>query len=201
MKTHIAWIPVAAAVAILPLHGVGEEKPCLEGRVVTHASAQPDGKIEQIALELLLQKHAPELSEIEKGALSSAVSRLESAKREPVSTPCTDLGVSIAPIDEAVRRHIEPRIEGGLAVTGVTADGLLSFWGVEQHDLIVSANGKPLHNARALQEVLDGAVEGTKPVLLEVIVQGNRRTLNLLPLRNQEKLKAGAPRFWQFAGC
>ena len=105
MKTHIAWIPVAAAVAILPLHGVGEEKPCLEGRVVTHASAQPDGKIEQIALELLLQKHAPELSEIEKGALSSAVSRLESAKREPVAAD--RLGIFYADLIPVLIRAVQ----------------------------------------------------------------------------------------------
>lgn len=79
--------------------------------------------------------------------------------------------------------------------------GVLSFWGVGPHDLIVATNGQPIHNALASQDVLDGAVEENKPVLLDVIAKGNRRTINLLPLRDRARLKKGAPRFWQFRGC
>lgn len=218
MKTSIKWIPVVALVSTFSLPAEeasvkaealsSEAEPistrCGEVKAIaadfaSNRALEPVS--ESVVLEHVLNKHGEEMSVLEKSVMSVVISRLEGSSLETGGEECSDLGVSVAPIDEATRRLIQPEIQGGLRVTGATLGGVLSFWGVGEDDLIVSTNGKALHNARALQDVLDGAIEKNQPVLLEVIAQGNRRTINLLPLRNVEKLKPGAPRFWQMRGC
>ena len=160
-----------------------------------------DAELEAVALEQLLKNHGGAMSDIEKSTLSSVIGRLEEQAKQSQGVKNTALGVSVPPLAEPTRRLIQPEIKGGLRVTEADHGGVLSFWGVGPHDLIVATNGQPIHNAQALQDVLDGAVKENKPVLLDVIAKGDRRTINLLPLRDRARLKKGAPRFWQFRGC
>lgn len=203
MKSSIGLISLVALVITPALQAKDtvqvspESSRCLNTSIQIPAPAE----LESVALELILQNHAANLSDREKSALTAAIGRLENKKEKSEGIPCKDLGVSIAPLEESARRLVQPEIQGGLRVTEADGRGLLSFWGVGPHDLIVAANGKALHNAKALQDALDGAVENQKPVLLDVIANGNRRTINLSPLRKEQLKKAQGMRFWQFRGC
>lgn len=203
MKSSIGLISLVALVITPALHAKDaveaspESRRCANTTIQTPAPAE----LESVALELILQNHAANLSEHEKSALTAAIGRLENKNEKSEGIPCKDLGVSIAPLEESARRLVQPEIQGGLRVTEADGRGLLSFWGVGPHDLIVAANGKALHNAKALQDALDGAVENQKRVLLDVMANGNRRTINLSPLRKEQLKEAQGMRFWQFRGC
>ncbi|BCX47121.1 hypothetical protein HAHE_10290 [Haloferula helveola] len=200
MNKTTPWIPVVAAVAVLAVNGAGQ--PATEcKRAAEPAAAEVSPGLEAAALQHLLRKHGAELSEIEKSALGSAISKLDAEATPAVAPMLVDLGVAVEELDDSQRRHLQPQIEGGLSVTRTSPDGLLTFWGVEKSDLIVSANGQALHNARELLDALDESVDKNKPLLLDVIVQGNRRTINLRPLGARAPLQPGAGRFWQFMGC
>ena len=204
MKKSFVWIPIVAAPVFLQaeeLKGVDEQAKCSAQEAPLEVKFTTGAELEAVALEQLLKNHGGAMSDIEKSTLSSVIGRLEEQANQSQGVKNKDLGVSVAPLDEATRRLIQPEIKGGLRVTEADHDGVLSFWGVGPHDLIVATNGQPIHNAQALQDVLDGAVKENKPVLLDVIAKGNRRTINLLPLRDRARLKKGAPRFWQFRGC
>jgi len=205
MKTSLIWIPVVAAAAPIFLYGEGllpgGQSPLNELPVVATAEPSLEEAPESVVLEHILKKHHESLSEVERSALSAAASRFENDHKEALEGRNADLGVTVVPLDEATRRLIQPEIEGGLMVTEATKEGVLSYWGVGQYDLIVATNGQAVHNARALQDVLENAVETGDAVILDVIVQGNRRLINLLPLRDKDQLKLGLPRFWQMRGC
>lgn len=201
------WIPiVAAATASLWAENpeaVSESTRCSVQAVVAeeHSKLPSDALLEAVALDLMLKKHGHDMTELEQSLIAATIIRLEHQEKASVGTKCSDLGVSVVALDEATRRLIQPQIEGGLRVTEVRPGGVLSFWGVGAHDLIVASNGKPLHNAQALLDTLNTSIEENKILLLDVITQGNRRTINLMPIRNRAKLKEGAPRFWQLQGC
>lgn len=200
MKMMNPCIPLAALVALSSARAEDGTAPNNQAPPV-QTEAKAPAEIEVSALRHLLEEHGGRMTAVEKSALTSAISRLEGEIEQAAPAVLKDLGVAAVPLESAMRHHLQPQIDGGLRVTGVEAEGLLSFWGVGKSDLIVAANGKSLHNAKELMETLDGSVESGKSVLLDVIVQGNRRTINLRPMPKARKLAPGAGRFWQFRGC
>ena len=84
------------------------------------------------------------------------------------------LGVSIAPLDPALRSRLElPEELSGLAVTGVQPGSAAAEAGLQPGDVITAASGQDVTDLDALRGAVAKAAEAETPLLLRVYRGGN----------------------------
>ena len=88
------------------------------------------------------------------------------------------LGVIVGPISADLARSLELSEPRGAIVTQVTEDGPAERAGVEQGDVILSLDGKPIDSANTLRNAVARLQPGTK-VKLDLIRAGAKRSLTV----------------------
>jgi Do/DeqQ family serine protease len=88
------------------------------------------------------------------------------------------LGVVVQPISAGMARSLDLAEARGAIVTQVTEEGPAERAGVEQGDVILSLDGKPIDSSNALRNAVARLQPGTK-VKLDVIRDGAKRSLTV----------------------
>ena len=88
------------------------------------------------------------------------------------------LGVIVQPISADMARSLDLAEPRGAIVTQVTEDGPAERAGVEQGDVILSLDGKPIDSSNALRNAVARLQPGTK-VKLDLVRDGARRSLTV----------------------
>jgi membrane-associated protease RseP (regulator of RpoE activity) len=101
--------------------------------------------------------------------------------------PAFWIGVSVTPVEPALRDQL--RIPGGegLIATDVVADGPGAKAGLKLNDILLTMAGKPLKDQAALVDLVQK--NGEKTVSLEVLREGSRQTVELTPARRKGSLR------------
>lgn len=102
-----------------------------------------------------------------------------------VKPPKYRIGVSCqGPIPDAIRHQLNLPDKQGLIVVEVLPDSPAAKAGLEQHDILLSGNGRPLAVVVDLIEVVEAA-EG-KIVKLVVVRRGKEKTIEVAPEENPD---------------
>ena len=88
------------------------------------------------------------------------------------------LGVIVQPISADMARSLDLAEPRGAIVTQVTEDGPAERAGVEQGDVILSLDGKPIDSSNALRNAVARLQPGTK-VKLDLVRDGAKRSLTV----------------------
>jgi membrane-associated protease RseP (regulator of RpoE activity) len=100
------------------------------------------------------------------------------------------LGAMVAPADDVLRSQLELPAGQGLVVSRLLPGGAAAEGGVQEHDILLTANGRPLSSARDLREAFKAA-KG-EAVALEALRGGERVKLSVRPVA------AKGPRTFRF---
>lgn len=98
------------------------------------------------------------------------------------------LGGQITP-DSPLRAHLDLPENGGLIVANVVPDSPAAKAGLKQHDILLKANGKDLHEMGDLQELVLSEGPNKGEIKLDVLRHNKGETLTLKP----EERPANAP--------
>ncbi|MFX0546022.1 DegQ family serine endoprotease [Roseovarius sp. S1116L3] len=103
---------------------------------------------------------------------SQSIADAGTTEAETDGTP--RLGVSIAPLDAAVRARLElPEELSGVAITGVQPDSAAARAGLQPGDVITAASGDEVADLDALKSSVKSAADAETPLLLRVYRGGN----------------------------
>jgi membrane-associated protease RseP (regulator of RpoE activity) len=154
---------------------------------------QPIGKPED------LTKHLKAVGEKEVELKVLRDGKAESLKVRPVyhvtlappvtKTPSFYIGVQTSDIDPVLRAHLNLPKEGGLMVDDVVADSPAKKAGVQQGDVLVTYNTKPIASVTELSQVIQEA--GEKPAAIELIRQGKTTTIEVAATLRMEDPASG----------
>ena len=97
-------------------------------------------------------------------------------KRESLSKPILNLGISVRTIDEALSKQLN--MEQGLYVVEVTEFSSAEKAGLKAGDIIVKADGNRITTFDEFKAVKNGKEEGDE-ISLEVIRNGQNKTINV----------------------
>ncbi|MFX0543706.1 DegQ family serine endoprotease [Roseovarius sp. S4756] len=98
----------------------------------------------------------------------------EAGTDEPEADGTPRLGVSIAPLDAAVRARLElPEELSGVAITGVQPDSAAARAGLQPGDVITAASGDEVGDLDTLRAAVKSAADAETPLLLRVYRGGN----------------------------
>ncbi|WP_372890336.1 Do family serine endopeptidase [Rhodosalinus sp.] len=93
---------------------------------------------------------------------------------EPGEDGDSRLGVTVAPLTEDLRARAElPDAVDGLVVAGVAPGSPAAAAGLQQGDVIATANGDTVDDVRALRDAAAEAEESERPLLLRVFRNGS----------------------------
>jgi len=114
-------------------------------------------------------------------------------------SPTFWIGVSVAPIEPALRAQLELPQKHGLLAIDVVKDGPAAKAGVQPHDILLKLDGEELTN----QAKLIGLVQarGEKPIPVEFVRAGNKQTVVITPQRrkgSRVSLHSDQPRTFRF---
>jgi C-terminal processing protease CtpA/Prc len=93
------------------------------------------------------------------------------------------IGISVSPIEPALRSQLELPQQEGLLILEVMKDSPAAQAGLKAHDIALRLGGKPLTDQGKLIEIVQ--VNGEKAIPIEVIRQGDRLTINVTPQRRK----------------
>ncbi|MEI4260640.1 Do family serine endopeptidase [Roseovarius sp. D0-M9] len=103
---------------------------------------------------------------------SQSVSETENADPADENTP--RLGVSIAPLDPAVRAQLDlPEELSGIAIAGVQPGSPAAEAGLRPGDVITAGSGEEIADLEALRSAVASAAEASSPLLLRVYRAGS----------------------------
>ena len=109
------------------------------------------------------------------------------------------IGVVCRPVGEALHAHLDLPKDQGLLVLGVVPDGPAQAAGLQQYDILVRADKKPLAQVTDLVEVVRKSAEA--PIALEIIRAGQKQSLSISPgKRPQRPGSGGEPPWWSGPG-
>jgi membrane-associated protease RseP (regulator of RpoE activity) len=97
--------------------------------------------------------------------------------------PAFWIGVSISPIEPALRSQLKLPANQGLLAIDVVKDSPAAAAQVKVHDILLSLDGKGLESQEKLVEIVQST--GQKSVLLEVIREGKKQTIGVTPQRRK----------------
>ncbi|SEK69302.1 DegQ family serine endoprotease [Roseovarius nanhaiticus] len=98
----------------------------------------------------------------------------DASTAEPAADDTPQLGVSIAPLDAALRARLSlPEELSGLAVTGIEPGSAAAEAGLQPGDVITAASGDDIADVEALRSAVAKAAEAETPLLLRVYRGGN----------------------------
>jgi membrane-associated protease RseP (regulator of RpoE activity) len=95
--------------------------------------------------------------------------------------PAFWIGVSISPVEPALRAHLRLPADQGLLATEVVADGPAAKAGLKVNDILLTMAGKPLKDQATLIDLVQKNRD--KSVSIETMREGERQNLELTPQR------------------
>jgi PDZ domain len=107
----------------------------------------------------------------------------------------SSIGVDVTPMSAVLRSQLGLTDDRGVVVTNVAAEGPAAEAGIQVHDVLLSAGGKPVKDAAALQEQIVAAVEEAIPIIL--MRGGKRMSVEVTP-RGPDSVWVDSPRrnYW-----
>jgi membrane-associated protease RseP (regulator of RpoE activity) len=97
--------------------------------------------------------------------------------------PAFWIGVSVSPVEPALRAHLRLPAEQGLIVTEVIADSPAAKSELKVNDILLTMAGEPLKNQAALIDLVQK--NGEKAAAVEVLREGSRMRTEVTPRRRQ----------------
>jgi membrane-associated protease RseP (regulator of RpoE activity) len=101
--------------------------------------------------------------------------------------PAFWIGVSVSPLEPALRAQLKLPQNMGLLATDVVKDSPAAKADVKVHDILLSLDGKQLDSQEKLVELVQSS--GDKSVPLELIREGKPQTIFVMPQRRQTALQ------------
>jgi membrane-associated protease RseP (regulator of RpoE activity) len=101
--------------------------------------------------------------------------------------PAFWIGVSVSPLEPALRAQLKLPQNRGLLATDVVKDSPAAKADVKVHDILLSLDGKQLDSQEKLVELVQSS--GDKSVPLELIREGKPQTILVMPQRRQTALQ------------
>ncbi|QDT70541.1 putative periplasmic serine endoprotease DegP-like precursor [Planctomycetes bacterium MalM25] len=100
----------------------------------------------------------------------------------PVAVSRYWIGLSGEPLTEALRAQLRIDEGEGILVRGVTDDGPAAEAGVEKHDILLRANGKPIAEIYQLADLVGEQGELKGRITLDLLRAGKPKTLWVKPI-------------------
>jgi membrane-associated protease RseP (regulator of RpoE activity) len=97
--------------------------------------------------------------------------------------PAFWIGISVSPLEPALRSQLKIPANQGLLAIDVVKDGPAAKAEVKLHDILLSLAGKPLESQEKLVELVQASGEKTVP--LELIRAGKTLTIDVMPQRRK----------------
>jgi membrane-associated protease RseP (regulator of RpoE activity) len=97
--------------------------------------------------------------------------------------PALWIGVTVAPIEPALRAHLDLPQKQGLLAVEVVKDGPAARADVRAHDILLSLDGEALRDQAKLIELVQA--KGGKALSLELVREGKKRTVEITPQRRK----------------
>ncbi len=91
------------------------------------------------------------------------------------------IGISVVPIEPFIRAHLNLEEGVGARVSLVADDSPAARAGIAIDDIIVSADGQKISNLEGLKGAVEKSGKEGRPVSLEILHQGQRKTLSIQP--------------------
>jgi membrane-associated protease RseP (regulator of RpoE activity) len=107
--------------------------------------------------------------------------------------PAFWIGLTVSPLDPALRSHLRIPSNEGLIVTEVIAQGPASKAGIRVNDILLTVDKKPLRDQAALIEIVQKTGEHKAEV--EVLRAGSPQTISVTPERRGVNVAAGRVQF------
>ena len=99
------------------------------------------------------------------------------------AAPAYWIGVSVSPIEPALRSHLHISEKQGLIVTEVIAEGPAAKAAIKLNDILLSIGGTPLPDQDSLVKSVQKI--GTTSVAVDLLREGSRQTVSLTPERRK----------------
>ncbi|HZW34560.1 MAG TPA: PDZ domain-containing protein [Isosphaeraceae bacterium] len=93
------------------------------------------------------------------------------------------IGVSVTPIEPALRAQLQLSPNEGLSVNDVVKESAAAQAGLKVHDILLRLGGKPLTDQAKMIEIVQA--NGGKPIPVELIRGGEHLTVNVTPQRRK----------------
>jgi serine protease Do len=100
--------------------------------------------------------------------------------------PAFWIGVSVTPLEPALRDQLRIPADEGLLATDVVAEGPGARAGLKVNDILLTMDGKPLKEQPTLVELVQK--NGEKSVAVEILREGSRQRIDLTPARRRGAL-------------
>ena len=97
--------------------------------------------------------------------------------------PAFWIGISVSPLEPALRAQLKLPENQGLLATDVVKDSPAAKADVKVHDILLSLNGKRLDSQEKLVELVQSS--GDKSIPLELIREGKPQTILVTPQRRK----------------
>ena len=91
------------------------------------------------------------------------------------------IGISVAPIESFVRAHLGLEEGVGTRVSMVADGSPAAQAGIVVDDIVISADGQKISDLEGLKAVVEKSGKEGRPVSLEILHQGQRKTLSIVP--------------------
>ena len=103
--------------------------------------------------------------------------------------PAFWIGISVSPLEPALRSQLKLPPNQGLLAIEVVKDSPAAKADVKVHDILLSLAGKPLESQEKLVELVQSS--GEKSVPLELIREGKTQTIDVTPQRRKTDHSSG----------
>jgi serine protease Do len=97
--------------------------------------------------------------------------------------PAFWIGVTVSPVEPALRAHLKLPSDQGLIAAEVIADGPAAKSGLHVDDILLTMDEKPLRDQAGLVDLVQKAAEKSVPV--EIVHEGARQTIHVTPERRK----------------
>jgi hypothetical protein len=112
---------------------------------------------------------------------------------EVPAPPAFWIGLSVSPIDPALRSHLRIHTNEGLIITEVIADGPAFKAGFKVNDILLTIGKQPLRDQTALVEAVQK--NGEHKIDVEILREGSRQTISVTPERRGANARTPSVRF------
>lgn len=103
----------------------------------------------------------------------------------PQDTPW--IGVSVGPADDVLRSQLKLPDGAGVVVTKVASDSPAQGAGLREHDILLSANDKPVPDGEALATGVQAWKPESKPLTLKLLRAGKQVEASVTPSRQPQE--------------
>jgi PDZ domain len=97
------------------------------------------------------------------------------------------LGLLGGPITPELRAHLDIPEDQGVMIRNLVPNSPATEAGLEQYDVLMAANGNPLHDMGDLVSLVSTSGESQTPIELEMIRKGHVETISVTPTERPEQ--------------